>query len=169
MTVAMQQLILTMQGIADALHEAVYSTRDVEAALAVFADDATLETLPLSAAARSGDELRRHLTEDVLPHLPADLTSRRVSRTADIRRLADERVFTFTHDRELPWLLPGAAPTHRPAEVRAISLVGFRHRTRGAVTASLITSHRTLWDHSSLLAQLRLDHAASGTSSSAVA
>jgi len=158
-TVAMQQLILSMQGVADAFHEAVYSTRDVEAALAVFADDATLESLPLSTVARSGDALRRHLTEDVLPHLPANLTFRRVSRTADIRRLADERVVEFTHDRELPWLLPGAAPTHLRAEVRAISLVGFHHRTRGAVTASLISSHRTLWDHSTLLAQLRLDPA----------
>lgn len=156
MTVAMQQLILRMQGVADAFEEAVYSTRDVDAALAMFADDATLESLPLSAAARSGDALRHHLREDVLPHLPADLTIRRVSRTADIRRLADERVFEFTHDRELPWLLPGVAPTHRRAQVRAISLVAFRHRTRGAVTASLISSHRTLWDQAGLLAQLRL-------------
>lgn len=162
MTVAMQQLILAMRDVADAFDEAVYSTGDVEAAMALFADDATLESLPLSTDARSGDALRRHLTEDVLPHRPADLTLRRVSRTADIHRLADERVFAFTHDRELPWLLPGAAPTHRRAEVRAISLVGFRHRTRGAVTASLITSHRTLWDHSTLLAQLRLDPSAVG-------
>ncbi len=156
MTVAMQQLILTMQRIADAFHEAVYSTRDLDGALAMFDDDATLESLPLSGEARSGDELRRHLAQDVLPHLPSDLTFRRVSRTADIRRLADERVFEFTHDRELPWLLPGAAPTHRRAEVRAVSLIGFRHRTRGAVTASLMTSHRTLWDHSALMSQLHL-------------
>lgn len=159
MTVAMQQLILAMQRMADAFHEAVYSTRDLDAALATLADDATLESLPLSSEARSGDALRRHLAEDVLPHLPADLRFRRVSRTADIRKLADERVVEFTHDREMPWLLPGAAPTHRQAEVRAISVIAFRHRTHGAVTSSLITSHRTLWDHSALLTQLRPDAA----------
>ena len=57
----------------------------------------------------------------------------------------------FTHDRELPWLLPGVAPTRRRAEVLAMSVVTVRH--------SLVTSCRTLWDHADLVAQLRLDPA----------
>lgn len=154
MTVAMQQLILAMQRLADDLRTALYCARDLDAALATIADDGTLQNVPVDAAPCSGAELRRHLAQDVLPHLPADLAFRRVSRTADIRRLVDETVVTFTHDRELPWLLPGVEPTHRPAEVLAISVVGFRHRTRQAVTESSIVSHRTLWDHSALLAQL---------------
>ena len=158
MTVAMQQLILTMQRLTDTFHDALYVRGDVGAALAVVAEDVTLESMPLTVLPLTGDALRRHLTEDVLPHLPADLTFRRVSRVADIRRLVDERVVTFTHDRELPWLLPGVPPTHRRAEVLAISVVSFRHRTRAAVTESAISGHRTLWDHTTLLAQLGLDH-----------
>ncbi|MBC8093169.1 MAG: hypothetical protein H7Y15_14775 [Pseudonocardia sp.] len=148
MTVAMQQLILAMQQLTDSFHDAVYSARDLDAALALVAEDGTMQNVP--DAARSGPELRRHLEVDVLPHLPADLTFRRVSRTVDIRRLVDENVVGFTHDRELSWLLPGVAPTHRPMELLAISVIGFRHRTRGAVTESLIVSHRTLWDRSAL-------------------
>jgi carboxymethylenebutenolidase len=48
--------------------------------------------------------------------------------------------------RELPWLLPGAEPTFRRAEVLAIAVVGF-HRTK-------IRSVRVLWDHATLTAQL---------------
>lgn len=154
MTVAMQTLITAMQEMADTFHTAVCA-RDLEAALAVVAEDGTVEDVP-GGGARSGEDLRRHLAEEVLPHLPADLTTRRVTRTADIRTLVDQRIVGFTHDRELPWLLPGVAPTHRRAEVLAISVVAFRHRTRAAITRSLISSHRTLWDHSGLRTQLGL-------------
>ena len=50
---------------------------------------------------------------------------------------------------ELPWLLPGAEPTFRRAEVLAIAVVGFE-RTR-------IRSQRVLWDHATLAAQPRLN------------
>ncbi|MDQ3294468.1 MAG: hypothetical protein M3527_08470, partial [Actinomycetota bacterium] len=104
MTVAMQQLILTMQQLTDTFHESLYTRGDLDAALAVIAEDATLESLPMTGGPLSGPALHRHFAEDVLPHLPADLAFRRVSRVADIRKLVDERVVTFTHDRELPWL-----------------------------------------------------------------
>ena len=55
---------------------------------------------------------------------------------------------SFAHDRELPWLLPGADPTFRRAEVLAIAVVGFE-RTR-------IRSQRVLWDHATLASQLGL-------------
>ena len=61
---------------------------------------------------------------------------------------------TFTHDRELPWLLPGVAPTGRQVEVLAISVVSVRHRSRAGRTTTLIASHRTLWDQVGLLDQL---------------
>ena len=63
---------------------------------------------------------------------------------------------TFTHDRELPWLLPGVAPDRAAGggagdlgRVRAAPLPGgpHHHADRG---------HRTLWDQVGLLTQLRL-------------
>ena len=56
---------------------------------------------------------------------------------------------SFSHDQELPWLLPGVEPTFRRAEVLAIAVVGF-DRTR-------IRSQRVLWDHATLLGQLGLE------------
>ncbi len=149
MTIGVQQLMLAVERIRDSFHTAVYSTGDLEAARAAVADNCALVNLPMATGASDGAGLRRFLAEDVLPHLPADLSFQRISRTVDRWRVAEEATVEFTHDRELPWLLPGVAPTHRRASVLAISVVSVRH--------SRITSHRTLWDHSALLSQLRLD------------
>jgi carboxymethylenebutenolidase len=61
-------------------------------------------------------------------------------------RLVDETTVSFTHDRVLPWLLPGVEPTFRRAEVLVIAIVGF-DRVR-------IRSQRVLWDHATLATQL---------------
>ena len=119
---------------------------DLERAMALVTDDVALTTLPVGSGARGADELRRHLADDVLPHRPADLATRRVSRTGDRWRVVDEELVAFTHDRELPWLLPGVAPTGRYVEVLAISVVTVRKLR--------VAEHRTLWDHHGLLAQL---------------
>ena len=146
MTIGVQQLMAEVERVRDAFHTAVYATRDVDAALAVTAVDCVLVAHPGGTGGEGAEALRRFLAYDVLPHLPADLAFRRLSRTVDRWRVADETMVTFTHDRELPWLLPGVAATGRHAEVLAVSVVTVRR--------SRITSHRTLWDHAALLAQL---------------
>jgi carboxymethylenebutenolidase len=146
-TKAVQDLMVAVERARDAFAAAV-GAGDLEAAMALVADDVVLTSLPAGTAARGAGALRRHLADDVLPHRPADLAVRRVSRTGDRWRVVDEQVVTFTHDRELPWLLPGVAPTGRGAEVLAISVVAVRRQR--------ITEHRTLWDHHGLLDRLGL-------------
>lgn len=154
MTVEIQRLTRRIEGITDAFQRAVFVERDLDAALALVAEDGELRNLPTGSGARGLDTLRDHLRADVLPHLPTDLTFRRLSRTADLRRVVDETMVGFTHDRALPWLLPGVGPTGRRAEVLAISVVSFRHASRLGAVSSWLVGHRTLWDHHGLLAQL---------------
>lgn len=153
MTKAVQDMMVAVERTRDAFAAAVHAG-DVEAALAVVTGDVVLTTLPAGTGARGTDALRRHLADDVLPHRPADLAVTRVSRTGDRWRVVDEQRVTFTHDVELPWLLPGVAPTGRPVDVLAISVV--------AVRRERITEHRTLWDHHGLLTQLGLLGEAAG-------
>ena len=153
MTVAIQQLMWRVEGIRDAFHQAVYRDRDLEAALAAAGTDCTVEHVP--AGTGSGpDGLRGFLRDDVIPHLPADLAFRRITRTLDQRRVVEETAVSFTHDRELPWLLPGVPATGREVEVRAVSIASFKHTTHLGDISTRITSHRTLWDYFSLLTQL---------------
>ncbi len=141
--------MLEVERVRDVFHQAVYVAHDLDAALAVTSADCDVVNQPMQTGGTNAEDLRRFLAEDVLPHLPADLSFRRITRTVDRWRAAEETTVEFTHDRELPWLLPGIAPTHRRAEVLAISVVTVRR--------SVITAHRTLWDHAGLLAQLQLD------------
>jgi carboxymethylenebutenolidase len=153
-TKAVQDLMVAVERTRDAFAAAVRGG-DLDAALALVGDDVTLVNLPVGTGARGSDALRRHLADDVLPHHPADLTTRRVSRTGDRWRVVDEEVVAFTHDREVPWLLPGVAPTGRHVEVLAVTVV--------AVRRERITEHRTLWDHHGLLTALGLLPAAAGS------
>lgn len=153
MTMEIQHLVWKLEELATGFREAVFDAGDVEAALGFLTDDCALTNVPVGSGGTGTDELRRYL-RGVAAHRPADLSFRRVSRTADRRRLAEESMVTFTHDRELPWLLPGVAPTGRRVEVLAIAVVSARHRSRAGRTTTLIATHRTLWDQVGLLARL---------------
>ncbi|MGE3285173.1 MAG: hypothetical protein AB7J32_03595 [Pseudonocardia sp.] len=156
MTVGIQQLMWEIERIHDAFDRAVHVDGDLDAALALLTEDATLIHLPAGTGG-AGPDLRRHLAQDVLGHLPADFAVKRISRTTDKVRVVDENVVTFTHDRELAWLLPGVVPTHRRAEVLAISVTAFRHaRVNAHRTESRLCARRTLWDQQGLAAQLGL-------------
>ncbi len=148
MTTAIAQFMRQLEQVWDGHREALLGRRDLEASLASLTAEPSVLHRPAMTGAAGGQAVRRFYAEDFLPHLPGDLAVTRVSRTVDRFRLVDETTVSFTHDRELPWLLPGIGPTHRRAEVLAITVVGFE-RLR-------IRSQRVLWDHATLTAQLRV-------------
>jgi carboxymethylenebutenolidase len=144
----MQQMIREIERLQDTWLASVYRTGDVPAAVRLLADGCALANLPAGTGGTGVADIEGYLARDVVPHRPADLALRRVSRTVDTLQLVDELRVRFTHDVELPWLLPGVPPTGRPAEVLAVSVV--------VVRQARITAHRTLWDHAALLDQLDL-------------
>ena len=126
--------------------EALFTRRDVDAAMADMAAATSVRHIPTMTGADGWPELEHFYRDVVLPHLPGDLGFTRRSRTVDRFHLVDELTVSFEHDCELAWLLPGIEPTGRRASVAAVVIVGFE---RGA-----IASQRTLWDGASLAAQL---------------
>ena len=148
MTQAIAQFMVDMAQVWDEHTGALLGPRDLPAATAKLAAEPSVLHLPAMTGAAGQHELARFYAEDFLPHLPADLTRTRISRTVDRFRLVDETTVAFTHDRELPWLLPGVAATHRRAEVLTVAIVSYR---RGQ-----IRSVRVLWDYATLTAQLGL-------------
>lgn len=151
MTKGVQDRMIAVEKVRDAFHSAVFQRRDVDAAAALLTGDCSVENRP-GGTTVGADRVRTFLAEDLMAHLPADLAFRRVSRTGDRWRVAQEDIVRFTHDRELPWLLPGVAATGRTVEVLAISVA--------EIDGSSIKAYRTLWDHAALLEQLGLDQPA---------
>ncbi len=145
-TTAIAQFMRDLEGAWEAHRDALLTRRDLAAALATMAAEPSVTHRPAMTGGTGRQAVERFYTEQVLPYLPADLTLNKISRTVDRWRLVEETTVSFTHDRALPWLLPGAEPTFRRAEVLAIVVVGF-HRMK-------ISSLRVLWDHATLTAQL---------------
>lgn len=159
MTMGIQQLMWEIERVHEVFRTAVHVDGDLETAMAQVGESGRLSNAPVGTGAGDPEGLRCFLAEDVLPHRPADLEFERVSRTVDQRRVVEEMQVRFTFDRELPWLLPGVQPTGGAADVLAIAVVSFRHRSSAGRTVSRISAHRTLWDHTALCEQLGVDPA----------
>ena len=49
-----------------------------------------------------------------------------VNRVVGEGQIVDELRLTFTHDRPMPWLLPGVPPTGKPIAMDVVVVVQFR-------------------------------------------
>ena len=147
-TTQIAQFMVQLEELWDQHLDATLVRRDLEGALRDLVDEPSVQHLPGMTGAVGRAAVERFFAVELLPHLPDDLTRDRVTRTVDRFRLVDETTVSFTHDRELPWLLPGVAPTDRRAEVLTVTIVSFQ---RGRISAQ-----RTLWDHATLAGQLEL-------------
>jgi carboxymethylenebutenolidase len=145
-TLDIAKFMRKLEGMWDEHLEASLVRRDVNASLAHMTTEPSVRHIPTMSGAVGRQALERFYRTEFFPHLPGDLVLTRISRTVDRFRLVDETTMSFTHDRELAWLLPGVGPTYRRAVVLAIAVVSFE---RGR-----IRSQRILWDHATLTAQL---------------
>jgi carboxymethylenebutenolidase len=125
-----------------------FVTRDVEATLATMVDDAYVNHIPVMTGGIGKDELRRFYAEDFIPRMPPDTKLTPISRTIGVDRLVDEMIFSFTHSQEMPWILPGIAPTYKHVEVPLVAIVQFRN--------GKLAHEHIYWDQASVLKQLDL-------------
>lgn len=127
-------------------HEFV--TRDTEATLATMVEDAYVNHIPVLTGGRGKDALRAFYSKDFIPCMPPDTTLTPVSRTVGENQLVDEMIFSFTHSQEMPWMLPGVAPTHRFVRIPLVAIVQFRD--------GKLAHEHIYWDQASVLKQIGL-------------
>jgi carboxymethylenebutenolidase len=125
-----------------------FATPDVEATLSTMVADAYVNHVPVMAGGRGKGELREFYGRDFLPCMPPDFTLTDVSRTVGSEQLVDEMVISFTHTVEMPWILPGIAPTGRHVEVPLVAIVRFRE--------GRLAHEHIYWDQGSVLKQVGL-------------
>lgn len=148
MTIDIAKFMRRLEAIWDEHLEASLVRCDVSRSMAHMTAEPSVRHIPSMTGAAGRPALERFYRTEFFPHLPRDLVRTKISRTVDRFRLVDETTTSFTHDQELPWLLPGIDPTYRRAEVLTIAVVSFE---RG-----LLCAQRILWDYASLTAQLGL-------------
>ncbi|HTU90279.1 MAG TPA: nuclear transport factor 2 family protein [Gemmataceae bacterium] len=125
-----------------------FVTRDAVATVATMTPDNYVNHVPVMTGGRGRDAMIEFYGKHFIPQMPADTTLRLLARTVGQNRLIDEFVFSFTHDIEMDWMLPGIPPTHRKVEVPTVVVVQFE--------GTKIACERIYWDQASVLVQLGL-------------
>src|SRR5262250_3547522 len=125
-----------------------FATRDTEATLATMVKDAYVNHVPVMTGGYGKNALRRFYSRDFIPSMPPDTTLTPISRTVGEDQIVDEMIFSFTHSLEMPWILPGIAPTNRRVEVPLVAIVRFR--------GDKIAHEHIYWDQASVLKQIGL-------------
>lgn len=80
--------------------------------------------------------------------MPQDTTIKRISRTVGKDQVVDELIISFTHDREIKFMLPGIAPTGKYVQLPHVVIMKFN--------ANKIAHEHIYWDQGSLLSQIGL-------------
>jgi carboxymethylenebutenolidase len=125
-----------------------FSTRDVSSTIATMVEDAYVNHVPVMTGGYGHAALRKFYAEDFISQMPVDTSIQLVARTLGEDQLVDEIIFSFTHTEEMPWMLPGIAPTHRHVDIPLVVVVGFRE--------GKLAHERIYWDQASVLKQIGL-------------
>jgi carboxymethylenebutenolidase len=121
---------------------------DLDATMATMADDPYVYHLPAMTGGVGSDDVRRFYGDHFIGKWPQDIEITPVSRTVGESQVVDELVLSFTHDIEMPQLLPGVAPTGKHVRLAFCVVVGFED--------GKVHHEHIYWDQASLLAQVGL-------------
>jgi len=125
-----------------------FETKNAESTLATMVDDAYVNHVPVLTGGYGKPALLAFYSRDFIPSMPPDTTLTPVSRTIGESQLVDEMIFSFTHSQEIPWMLPGVAPTNRRVEIALVAIVKFRD--------GKLAHEHIYWDQASVLKQIGL-------------
>ena len=125
-----------------------FATRNTEETLATMVEDAYVNHVPVLTGGAGKSALRTFYSTEFIPRMPQDTKLTPISRTVGEDQLVDEMIFSFTHTQEMPWMLPGIAPTNRLVEVALVAIVRFRD--------GKLAHEHIYWDQASVLKQVGL-------------
>jgi carboxymethylenebutenolidase len=104
--------------------------------------------VPVMTGGHGREEVRHFYETWFIGRWPKDTKLKQLSRTVGKDRLVDELIVSFTHDCEIPAMLPGVAPTGRKVVLPHVVVVGFDN-------GKIVYEH-IYWDQASLLVQIGL-------------
>lgn len=121
---------------------------DLDATMATMTVDPYVYHLPAMTGGVGAMAVREFYGTHFIGKWPQDISITPVSRTVGEDRVVDELVLSFTHDIEMPQLLPGVAPSGREVRLAFCVVVGFED--------GKVAYEHIYWDQASLLAQVGL-------------
>ena len=130
----------------DAHVAAEFVDMDLDATMATMTDDPYVNHVPVMTGGVGFEGVRDFYGAHFIGKWPRDIAIAPVSRTVGDDQVVDELVLSFTHDIEMPQLLPGVEPTGKHVQLAFCVVVGFED--------GKVTHEHIYWDQASLLVQV---------------
>ena len=121
---------------------------DLDATMATMTDEPYVNHVPVMTGGVGFEGVRDFYGAHFIGKWPQDIEITPVSRTVGGDQVVDELVLSFTHDIEMPQLLPGVAPTGKHVRLAFCVVVGFED--------GQVAYEHIYWDQASLLVQIGL-------------
>ena len=125
-----------------------FEAHDADATMETMAPEPYLFHVPTLTGGVGRSDVHRFYRDDFIPSWPDDTETRAISRTVGANRVVDEVVVSFTHDRPMPFMLPGVEPTGRSVVLPHAVVVGFE--------GGKVNHEHIYWDQASVLVQIGL-------------
>ena len=123
-------------------------TKDVHATMRTMTEEPYVWHVPALTGASGSENVRQFYSTQLVGRMPEDTVLRQISRTVSSGRLIEEFVLEFTHDIEVPFMLPGVPPTGQKVRLPHVLVMGFE--------GDKVAYEHIYWDHASLLVQVGL-------------
>jgi carboxymethylenebutenolidase len=127
---------------------AEFDEKDIDATMRTMVEEPYVWHVPALTGAAGGQEVRHFYSTQLIGRTPPDATMHLIARTVSAERVVDEFVLEFTHTCEMPFMLPGIAPTGRRVRIPTVVVMGFEN--------GKVAHEHIYWDQASMLAQLGL-------------
>jgi carboxymethylenebutenolidase len=125
-----------------------FDKEDVDATMTTMTEDPYVHHIPTLAGGVGYNGVYNFYTNHFVGKMPKDWKITNVSRTVGKDQVVDELIISFTHDREIDYLLPGIAPTGKYVEIPHVVIMKFKNNK--------ISHEHIYWDQASVLVQIGL-------------
>lgn len=125
-----------------------FEKQDVGATMKTMVKEPYVHHIPVLTGGFGYDGVYNFYKDEFIGKMPTDTRFVRVSRTIGKDQVVDELILSFTHDREIEFMLPGIPPTGKYVELPHVVIMKF--------SDGKIAHEHIYWDQASLLVQIGL-------------
>jgi carboxymethylenebutenolidase len=125
-----------------------FEDKDVDATMQTMTKEPYVYHIPVLTGGKGYDEVYTFYSKNFVGKMPSDTKFVRISRTIGKDQVVDELIISFTHDIEIPAMIPRIPPTGKYIELPIVVVMKFK--------GNKIAHEHIYWDQASLLKQLGL-------------